>query len=123
MRSEMDHKYKKKKLLSDTEHQKEIEKQQTVADEKNRRQKVISYSVGIGLVFVLILAFFIFRSNRQKQKANQIITLQKKEVENQKNLIEEKQKEIIASIKYAQRIQQSLLPTEKFIERIFKNKN
>jgi hypothetical protein len=38
----------------------------------------------------------------------------------QKQLVEEKQKEILSSIEYAQRIQRSLLPTEKFIERIIK---
>jgi hypothetical protein len=66
---------------------------------------------------VLILAGFIFRSYRQKQKANIIISQQKSEVEKQKNLVEEKQKDILDSIHYAKRIQQSLLPTEKYIEK------
>jgi hypothetical protein len=39
------------------------------------------------------------------------------EIETQKQRVEEKQKEIIDSIQYAKRIQQSLLPTEKYIER------
>jgi len=37
-------------------------------------------------------------------------------VEEQHHILEEKQKEIIDSIKYAQRIQKSLLPTEKYID-------
>jgi len=63
-----------------------------------------------GFALMIVLAFFIFRSYRQKQKANQIISHQKK-------IVDEKQKEILDSIHYAQRIQKSLLPTEKYLER------
>ena len=45
------------------------------------------------------------------------VELQKKEVEQQKQLVEENQKEIIDSITYARRIQSSLLPSEKYIEK------
>lgn len=38
----------------------------------------------------------------------------------QKDIISEKNKDITASIRYAKRIQTSLMPTEKYIERIFK---
>jgi hypothetical protein len=44
-----------------------------------------------------------------------LVAKQKQEAEYQKYLVEEKQKEIIDSIKYAKRIQQSLLPTDKYI--------
>jgi len=72
----------------------------------------------IGLVLMIGLAFFIFKSFRQKQKANLIITAQKEEVERQKLLVDEKQKEILDSIHYARRIQNSLMPREKTIARI-----
>ena len=41
-------------------------------------------------------------------------------VEKQKHLVEEKQREIIDSINYAKRIQQSQLPTEKYIDKSIK---
>lgn len=41
-----------------------------------------------------------------------------REVVKQKHLIEEKQKEIIDSINYARRIQNSLIPTEKYIHKV-----
>jgi len=72
----------------------------------------------IGLILMIGLAFFIFKSFRQKQKANIIITAQKEEVERQKALVDEKQKEILDSIHYARRIQSSLMPREKTIARI-----
>lgn len=44
------------------------------------------------------------------------------DIQEQKNNIEHKNKEIMDSIRYAQRIQRSLLPTEKYIDRVFKEK-
>jgi len=68
-----------------------------------------NYFIG-GFVLMLLLAFFIFRGYRQKQKANV-------EISHQKHLVEEKQKEILDSIHYAKRIQRSLLTNEKYIQR------
>ena len=38
-------------------------------------------------------------------------------IEKQKHLVDEKQKEIIDSIRYAKRIQQSLIASEKYIQK------
>jgi lipopolysaccharide biosynthesis regulator YciM len=79
-------------------------------DAKANRQQLILYSVSGFLVLVLGMMIFVFRSYRQKKRANEIIS-------GQKTLVEEKQKEILDSIHYAKRIQQSLLPTEKYIDK------
>jgi serine phosphatase RsbU (regulator of sigma subunit) len=63
----------------------------------------------------------IFRSNRQKQLANKIITQQKNEVEEQKHLVEEKNKEITDSINYAKRIQSAILPQPRLVKEYFKD--
>ena len=63
-----------------------------------------------GFILMLGLVFFIFRGFKQKQKANL-------EIIKQKELIEEKQREILDSIHYAKRIQRSILPTDKYIIR------
>ena len=42
-------------------------------------------------------------------------------IEKQKEMVEEKQKEILDSIHYAKRIQRALLPTEKYFEKNIKN--
>lgn len=59
-----------------------------------------------GVALGLILVFFVFRGFRQQQKDNRIL-------QEQKEIIEEKQREILDSIRYARRIQRSLMPTEK----------
>jgi hypothetical protein len=81
-----------------------------------------------GLALVAIFAGFIFRALRITRKQKQIIEEQKLAVEHQKaevetakHIIEEKNKDIMDSIHYAKRIQISLLPTEKYIERKLKN--
>jgi hypothetical protein len=80
--------------------------------------------VVIGLLLVLFFAGYVFRSLRITRKQKNIIEeqknlveQQKQEVELQKFLVEEHQKEIIDSIKYARRIQRALLPTEKYIDK------
>ncbi|MCW3077040.1 MAG: protein serine/threonine phosphatase [Bacteroidetes bacterium] len=76
----------------------------------------------IGFVLMILLAAFVFRSLQQNKKKNKIITLQKKEVEHakeimqhQKELVDEKQKEILDSIHYAKRIQNALLTHQEFL--------
>jgi len=86
------------------------EKERVVAEEKSRKQKIITWSVIGGLLFVIVFAGFIFRSLRITRKQKQIIEVQKTEVEKAKHIIEEKNKDITDSINYAKRIQKAMLP-------------
>jgi tetratricopeptide (TPR) repeat protein len=67
-----------------------------------RQEKTQRYSLYGGLIMVLIFAGFLF--NRF-----QITNKQKKVIEHQKVLVEQKNKEVIDSINYARRIQDALL--------------
>lgn len=91
----------KDKVLKETE----IQKQKAEAE----KQQALRNAFIIGFILVMLFALFIFRSYRQKQKANIIITEQKNEVEKQKHIIEEKNKDITDSINYARRIQTAML--------------
>ncbi|MEW6469903.1 MAG: tetratricopeptide repeat protein [Bacteroidota bacterium] len=57
------------------------------------------------------------QNNLLKEKEEEIERLRNVELKQAYELISEKQKEIVDSIKYAKRIQESLLPSEKYIER------
>lgn len=83
------------------------QKDKALLKEKNESDKktIIIYAAAAGLLLLLVLLFFIYRSFRIKQKAAAEIT-------RQKTIIEEQNKEILDSIHYAERIQQSLLPPE-----------
>lgn len=98
----------------------EQDRKELIAKEEKQKQRIILYAFIAGFILMLIVAVLIFRGYRQKQKSNEIITRQKHEVEKQKELVEEKQKEIMDSIRYARRIQQSLLPTEKYFAKNLK---
>lgn len=90
------------KIKAELEHQQEI-----------KQQKIYSYGAVLGFILMLVIAGISYRAFKQKQKTSRII-------EQQKNIVEEKQKEIVDSIHYAKRIQQSLFPTEKYIEKNLK---
>ena len=83
-------------------------------ERENKLALIRNFFIG-GFILLLIFMVFVLRSYREKQRTNKIITEQKK-------LVEEKQKEVMDSIKYAQRIQRSLMPTDKYIERVLTDK-
>ncbi|MBK7667175.1 MAG: tetratricopeptide repeat protein [Sphingobacteriaceae bacterium] len=65
--------------------------------------------MGLGLGAIILFSMYLFYTVKQRDKTNRIINEQKKEVEQQKSLIEIHQKETLDSINYAKRIQYSLL--------------
>ncbi|MEO6305427.1 MAG: tetratricopeptide repeat protein [Bacteroidia bacterium] len=81
---------------------------------KLKQEKTQRYALYGGFILVLIFAFFMFNRFRITQK-------QKVVIEQQKNIVEEKQREILDSINYAKRLQDAILPAEIFWRENFKN--
>lgn len=86
------------------------------------RHKVIIVFVAIALVLIVIIAVVIYRgyinkkvANDRLSELNRDILLSKEEIQAQKDLIEEKQKEIVDSISYAKRLQEAILPPQEFV--------
>jgi len=75
-----------------------------------KRSETIKYFMV--LIIAIVGAFLLLLYKRFK-----IIQKQKKEIEIQKNIIEEKAQEIISSMTYAKRIQQSILPKESYLRK------
>lgn len=90
---------------------------------EGEKQKAVTLGISIGLLLVALMAFFIFRGYKQKQKANVLLANQNEAIREQKNIIEEKQKEILDSIAYAKRLQEAILPPlsvmNKFFDSVF----
>ena len=95
--------------------QKESEIKEQLAE--NKQSALERNSFLAGFVLMIALAFFVFRGYRQKQKTNILISKQKSEVEMQKKIVEEKNKEITDSINYANRIQGALLASEELLKK------
>lgn len=91
-------------------------KNEQMKQEKNRR-----YFLYCGLVLVTLFGGFMFNRFKITKKQNHIIASQKQEVEQQKHIVDEKQKEITDSINYAKRLQQAILPPTEFITKNFPN--
>jgi serine phosphatase RsbU (regulator of sigma subunit) len=86
------------------------EMQQLQFDADIAREEKMQYILFLGIGVALMLGGISYRSYRLKKKDNEIIARQKEEVESQKELVEEKNKEITDSINYARRIQEAILP-------------
>ncbi len=110
LQQQMTYDFEKKEAVAEAEHQKEIENQKILAEEKSRKQNLIIAFVVIGLLLVLVFTGFIFKSLRVTRK-------QKDVIQHQKYLVEEHQKEIIDSITYAKRLQQAILPSSEEIKK------
>jgi serine phosphatase RsbU (regulator of sigma subunit) len=93
-----------------------LEKDNEKQDIESKKQKIITYAVSGGLCLMLLLALFIYRGYVQKKKAHIIISQQKLEVENTKQIIEAKNKDITDSITYAERILRSFIATKEILD-------
>lgn len=79
------------------------------------KQRIVISIIALLSAGVFLLLFFVIRSNNQRRKAFLLMTQQKNEVIRQKQLVDEKQKEILDSINYAKRIQTALLANSKML--------
>lgn len=108
----------------------QIQNQSLELDVKEKQNAQKSQIIWLGTLALLGSGFFgiiAFINFRKSKKANLIIEHQKlqvelknKEVTQQKDLVEEKQKEIIDSINYARRIQQAVLTGEEVWNKVSK---
>jgi len=119
--NEMATKYEteKKQLLIDNLNKDNALKQEELAKSelqvKQQNMQIMFFILAV--LLLSILSFFIFRSYKQKKQSAEIILSQKVEVERQRDLVEEKSKEITDSIHYAKRIQQALLASDTFLKK------
>ena len=113
---EMSYEFEKKEAVAKAKQKGEIDQQNAVAFEKDQQQRTIAIFSTCCIFVVILFLIFIIRSLRITRK-------QKLEIELQKTMVEEKQREIIDSIYYARRIQNALLPSEKYFQKSLARKN
>lgn len=77
-------------------------------EEEQKRSRIIIFSIIAILGVSLFFGYMVFKSLKLEKHAKQIVLIQK-------DIIEEKQKEIVDSINYAKRIQYSLLASNKLL--------
>lgn len=105
-RKEISYQYEKKEALA----QAEQDKKDAVAAADKKRQNIITAGVSLVLILVLVFSGLLFSRFRITQKQKVII-------EEQKAIVEEKNKDILDSITYAKRLQDAILPPLSVIEK------
>ncbi len=86
----------------------------------NQRNNLIYVFVAVLAIFIILL-FLVYKQFTQKKKANFLLTHKNTEIEKQKTLIEEKNKNITDSINYAKHIQQAIIPSQKKVKQHLPN--
>ncbi len=112
--SDMSSKYESEKKERDIDL---LTKDKTLQEAEVNKQKLIRNTFIGGLALAVLLAFLLINRFSTRQKLNTVLSAANNEL-TQKNVLIEKQKEkIIASINYAQLIQQSILMEESEIQK------
>jgi tetratricopeptide (TPR) repeat protein len=97
-----------------------LEQAKELQDVSLNNAHIINYATIGGIVLALLLAFTLFKRYQLKQKANVVLEERNHEIELQKTIIEEKNKDISDSINYAKKIQDTLLPDINEIHSVFR---
>jgi serine phosphatase RsbU (regulator of sigma subunit) len=96
----------------------DFEKRKEIMRVKANSELAIQKFIRNVLLFIVLIAFvFAFILYKQRNK----ISLQKQEVELQRNIVAEKSKEVFDSITYAKKIQQAILPSDKTMRQMMNN--
>lgn len=120
LRNEIRIQHEKEEVLKKAEQ----DRLDAMAEEEDKRQKLIIALVSVALALVLIFAVFLYNRFTVTRQQARMIELQKNEVmsqrdrlEEQNTVIEDKNKNITDSINYAKRIQRALLTSDALLSR------
>lgn len=100
--------------------QKELEilsQKQKHIDAESQKKKMLLLVAVFGILILICVLVILYRNNILKQKTNTRLSVFNKEINIQKELVEEKNKEITDSINYAKRIQQSVLTSDAYFKK------
>lgn len=89
-----------------------LQKQTEIQNIKNKQKTYVIIFAG---VVILIIAYLLYKSLYQ----NRLIKNLHREVSMQKNILEQKNKDILDSINYASRIQRALITSDEYIQKHF----
>ncbi len=102
--------FEQKKIRADLNYKKKIE----LSKEKEQQQKLLFY-FSIAILVLVVCGFFIIYKRYKITRSQNLI------IENQKEIVEHKNREILDSITYAKRIQSAILPQPRLVKEYFKD--
>jgi serine phosphatase RsbU (regulator of sigma subunit)/tetratricopeptide (TPR) repeat protein len=81
-------------------------------------QSIVYLSI-IGFIILIVTLFVIINTNRRRKRMNTILSEKNALINDQKQLVEEKNKSISDSINYAKRLQSAILPARERLQEVF----
>jgi tetratricopeptide (TPR) repeat protein len=121
LQASMQYEYDKKEIAAKAEQ----DKLDAINAEEKQKQQIVIYAVAGLLVLVAVFAVFMYNRFRITNRQKVIIEKQKQKVDEAYTKLEEKNKEVMDSIRYAKHIQTALITSEKYIansiNRLMKN--
>lgn len=109
-RKQIQYDYEKRKLSDSLRVAKEDELKDVKHHEEIHQQKIYTAAGITGFLLMLALAFVLYRGFRLKQRSNSELETKNRVITQQKQEVEFKNREILDSITYAQRLQEAILP-------------
>jgi len=94
----------------------EKENQESFNQQEKQKRKFITYSFTAGSILLVVIAFLIYRRFINARRQKHLIEEQKQQVELAYHKLDEKNTEVMDSIKYAKRIQKAILPSDKTLD-------
>jgi tetratricopeptide (TPR) repeat protein len=116
LQASMQYEFDKKEIANKAEQ----DKLDAINAEEKKKQQIVIYAIAGLLVLVGVFAAFMFNRFRITNRQKVIIEKQKQTVDEAYNLLHEKNKEVMDSIRYAKRIQTALITSEKSIQNSLK---
>ena len=98
-----------------------LTKDKKIKEDELSKNRIITWAVSIGAILVFLLALLAIRGYIQKRKVSEQLTIKNDKIETAYNIIENHNKDMKDSIRYAKRLQEAILPTTAF-NNIFKEK-
>lgn len=111
-KQDLKHSFETEKITREKEQEK---KDLQIAEDKKKHQ-IILFSISGGLIMMLLFSLFLFNRFRVTRQ-------QKRIIEEQKQLVDQKNKDMMDSIHYAKRIQEALITSEIYIDRVLRKLN
>jgi serine phosphatase RsbU (regulator of sigma subunit) len=96
-----------------------LQSEKAIADLEIKRKQWMIYAAVAGSLLLLGIVVFSVRVNVQRKRTNAALEQKNAEIVKQKEIIEEKSKDITDSILYAKRIQDAVLPMQESFEKHF----
>lgn len=116
---ELEYQYEKKAAADSVKNEEERKVTNALILAKNAQidqDKTQKWALYGGLCLLIVFGGLMYNRFRITSRQKNIIEIQKLETEKQKDIIQEKQKEILASISYAKRLQEAILPPHNLIK-------